>query len=216
MPPASETYGRIYVVTNKVNGKQYVGQTTVTLTRRWGVHLSSAKSQRNSCRALGNAIRKYGSDNFTMQEVATASGREELDAKELQWVDSLGSMSPNGYNLTEGGGSVGRPSKETVEKRRLTMRGHPTPQATRDKIRSAQVGRTFTPEHREKLRQAKLGRKQDPGHVARRVAAVQAAYSERHDEIVAKITRVHIGTHHSEATKEKMRASARNRKRGTP
>ena len=59
---------------------------------------------------------------------------------------------------------------------------------------------------------AKLGRKPDPEMVARRSAAIRASYSERHDEIVAKITRVHTGTRHTEATKEKMRASAKNRK----
>jgi group I intron endonuclease len=209
------SYGRVYIVTNQVNGKQYVGQTTVALTRRWAIHLSSARSLRNSCRALGNAIRKYGPDNFTMVEVDSASSKEELDAKELQWVGRCNSISPNGYNLTEGGGSVGRPSEETIEKRRRSLQGHPTPQITRDRIRNAQVGRMFTPEHREKLRQAKLGRKQDPEQAARRIAASRAVWAERRDEIVAKITHAHLGTHHTEATKEKMRASAKTRKRSS-
>lgn len=52
--------------------------------------------------------------------------------------------------------------------------------------------------------------------VARRNVSIRAAYTERHDEIVPKITRVHIGTRHSEATKEKMRVSARNRKSASP
>jgi group I intron endonuclease len=208
----SRIYGRIYVVTNAVNGKKYVGQTTLITTQRWAKHMSSARSTINHCRALGCAILKYGSENFTVEEVATAHSKEGLDAKEIHWVNLCNSVSPHGYNLTEGGGSAGRPSKETIELRRNAMLGHPVSQATRDKIRMAQVGKQLTPEHREKLRQAKLGRKQDAGLVARRTAAIRAVYLEKHDEIVAKITSVHLGTHHSEATKEKMRVAARNRR----
>lgn len=216
MKHETEPYGRIYLITNLVNGKQYVGQTTVSLARRWVGHQASARSSRNACRALGCAIQKYGPENFTVTEVDTAVSKEELDAKELLWVSVYNTTVPHGYNLTSGGGSAGRPSKETVEKRRQAMMGHSVTQATRDKIRRAQVGRTCPPERREKMRQAALRRKADPDMIARRSAAVRATYTERHDEIVAKITRVHIGTHHSEATKEKMRTAARNRKRSTP
>lgn len=216
MKHESEPYGRIYLITNQVNGKQYVGQTTVSLARRWVGHQASARSSRNPCRALGCAIQKYGPENFTVVEVDTAASKEDLDARELHWVSVYNTIAPHGYNLTSGGGGAGRPSEETIEKRRQAMMGHPTTQATRDKIRRAQVGRKLTPEHREKLRQAKLGRSPDAETLARRNAAIRATYTNRHDEVVAKITRVHIGMHHSEGTKEKMRASARNRKRGTP
>jgi group I intron endonuclease len=202
-------YGRIYVVTNLVNGKQYVGQTTRTCAKRWQGHCWEATAGRKN--GLCQAIRKYGRENFKLEELVTAAGKEELDALEAQWVETLHTITPWGYNLMGGGGSAGRPSRETIERRRRALTGHPTSQATRDKISNAQVGRVFTPEHREKLRRAKLGRKQNPEMVARRNAAIRTAYSERHDEIVPKITRVHVGRRHSEETKAKMRVSARNR-----
>ena len=205
------TYGRIYVVTNTTNGKQYVGQTTATLKRRWRGHCWDATSGRRKG-ALHQAIHKYGRESFTIEEVSTAEDKTGLDAQELAWVRKLNTMSPNGYNLTEGGGSAGRPSKETVERRRQALMGHATSQATRDKIRAAQVGRKLTPEHREKLRQAKVGRSPDPEMVARRNASIRAAYEQRRDDIVAKITRVHVGRKHTEETKAKMRAAAQRRK----
>ncbi|MCK4454676.1 GIY-YIG nuclease family protein, partial [Candidatus Parcubacteria bacterium] len=53
----------IYIATNRVNGKQYVGQTTLTLERRKRTHIW--KSLVGGCSGyFYNAIRKYGQKNF--------------------------------------------------------------------------------------------------------------------------------------------------------
>lgn len=88
----------IYLVTNKINGKKYVGQTIRPLSERWKDH----------CRAkdknyFHNAIRKYGADNFTREVIDTAETVEELDEKEIYWIAKLNTLFPNGYNLKEGG-----------------------------------------------------------------------------------------------------------------
>ena len=89
----------IYLITNKVNGKQYVGQTIHTLQERWYNHCS----KNSGCVALKNAIDKYGKDNFILSVIDTAETQKELDEKECFWINELNTLALNGYNLKTGG-----------------------------------------------------------------------------------------------------------------
>lgn len=106
-----EIYGRIYCITNAINGKQYVGQTVQKLSIRWASH----KRQTGGCRALSNAIKKYGASNFAIEELAEAASQSELDELERHWISMLNTMWPNGYNLNSGGNGTGPLSPETKE-----------------------------------------------------------------------------------------------------
>ena len=88
----------IYLVTNKINGKRYVGQTVRTLNERWKDH----------CRVKDDnyfhrAIHKYGKENFTIEVIDSATTLDELDEKEIYWIHKLNTIFPKGYNLKEGG-----------------------------------------------------------------------------------------------------------------
>lgn len=200
------TYGIVYVVTNTVNGKQYVGQTTQEVAKRWAGHTSRSNKQ---CRALWNAIQKYGAGAFTLATVDSGTDKDDLDAKETEWVSRLGTVSPAGYNLTTGGGSSGKPSPETIELRRMALLGHTTSQETRDLIRAAQVGRPLTHEHRDALKVPKRNRSAE-GIQARKVA-VQRAYANMTPEDRQKFGQHRVGTRHTEETLAKMRVSAQAR-----
>jgi len=89
----------VYKITNKVNGKTYIGQTITSLNERWKNHC--AKS--SSCRALSNAIAKYGRENFTKEIVDFADSLEDLNKKEEFCINKFNSLAPNGYNLKTGG-----------------------------------------------------------------------------------------------------------------
>lgn len=91
----------IYKITNDVNGKQYIGQTTKTLEHRWKQHQKNAKC--GSTYALYTAIRKYGVEHFHVEQIDSACSRMELDQKEIYWIATLNTLSPSGYNLSEGG-----------------------------------------------------------------------------------------------------------------
>lgn len=107
------TYGIIYLVENKINGKRYVGQTVQPLRVRW---LRHCRPKGNGCVALASAIAKYGTDAFSVSEVAHASSKEELNQMEADLVVALGTLAPAGYNLRHGGGSKGKHSASSKAK----------------------------------------------------------------------------------------------------
>jgi group I intron endonuclease len=106
----SPCFGRIYLITNTVNGKYYVGQTKATLKSRWTAHTSG---KRIGCRYLKSAINKYGKSAFVIEELVTADSRSELNQLETLWILASRSYDRNtGYNLTFGG-DAGEPTERT-------------------------------------------------------------------------------------------------------
>ena len=71
----------IYKVANKVDGMIYVGQTSSTLDKRWNRHISEAQHGRGYY--LARAIRKYGPENFFIEELHTCVTKEEMDFCEI-------------------------------------------------------------------------------------------------------------------------------------
>ena len=72
----------IYSIYCNDSGKYYVGQTIQSISKRF-------KSHCNSKFLIGEAIRKYGVENFIIEEIDTASSLEELNEKESFWVIKL-------------------------------------------------------------------------------------------------------------------------------
>jgi group I intron endonuclease len=110
----------IYLATNEINGKQYVGQTIHTLTYRWSQHRHAAFKQ-NSQNVLAKALRKHGVDTWTVKVIDTATSREELDKKEIDYIVKLNThyLQGDGYNMSFGGDSNRgiKQSPETVAKK---------------------------------------------------------------------------------------------------
>jgi len=95
-------YGVVYLITNTVNGKKYVGQTIAPLQQRWRQHVHKARN--GSRLAIHCAIRKYGRDKFTIICLEVVDGsRDDLIAAEIHHIASQGALAPFGYNLSEGG-----------------------------------------------------------------------------------------------------------------
>lgn len=94
-------YGIIYKITNKVNNRIYVGQTIHPLLYRWKNHIRAAN--RGSNIYFHKAIRKYGKENFIIEELTKASSKEELNLLEIEYIKKYNSLAPNGYNTSTGG-----------------------------------------------------------------------------------------------------------------
>jgi group I intron endonuclease len=115
--------GVIYVIRNKINGKKYIGQAVSYSSKgkihgslsRWKSHVNSALSNICECRYLENAIRKYGSDNFTVNDILEC-GIHELNSFEDEYIQEYNTLAPNGYNLMTGGGNGRRHHEITKQK----------------------------------------------------------------------------------------------------
>ena len=85
----------IYVITNDVNGRQYVGQ-SVNIVKRIKQHFSGRDPI-----AIDLAIKKYGSEHF-FWEIIEECSVDQLDERESYWISALDTYN-NGYNCTLGG-----------------------------------------------------------------------------------------------------------------
>jgi group I intron endonuclease len=118
-------YGIIYLITNLINMKGYVGQTIQSIEKRWkNGHIYESKKN-NPSQVLYRAIKKYGIDNFEIEEICTADNQEELDIKEQYWIFELNTFIDNnkGYNMTWGGNSGGIPCELTRKRMSVSRTG---------------------------------------------------------------------------------------------
>lgn len=127
----------IYKIVNKLNGKIYIGQTIQPLLKRWNEHCVKS----NGCRFLKNAIQLYGKENFTIEQIDTAETMEELNQKEIYWIDLYNSTNKLiGYNLDKGG-KRNFPTKSEIEKVRIFRTGKKHSIETIQKMRNRRLNR---------------------------------------------------------------------------
>jgi group I intron endonuclease len=91
----------LYLITNLLNNKQYVGITTQKNPyRRWVEHKSKALKNKNK-NPIHSAIKKYGCENFKFEIVKelNSSCINELLEEETKLILKLNTLAPNGYNL---------------------------------------------------------------------------------------------------------------------
>jgi group I intron endonuclease len=91
----------IYKLTNRVNGKVYVGCTTVSVHTRWRGHLSTLRHLNYvTWTELYEAMKTDGPDNFSVETLEECE--ENMDAmreRERYWIRELSCLYPNGYNM---------------------------------------------------------------------------------------------------------------------
>lgn len=102
----------IYCITNKINGKKYIG-CSIDIHRRWWQHSNMNQNKHTS--ALRNALIKYGIDNFEF-EIIMCCCKDYFSMWEKHYISFSGTVAPNGYNLTHGGDAHIIFSDETREK----------------------------------------------------------------------------------------------------
>lgn len=129
---------RIYIITNLINGKRYVGMTSKTLEVRFAGHKADAR--RNKPWILHKAIRKYGEDKFEIKllEETTASDLDELGTIETAWIEKL---KPE-YNMSLGG-EGNRGCDTSGEKNGMFNKNHT--EESKEKMRANRKGKGARP-----------------------------------------------------------------------
>ena len=149
----------VYLRTNKVNGKQYVGQTNNFNKRenQWNCLKGRyANKFLTSDRAL------YGLENFVSKVLAETDTREEAWKLEQRYIKELNTKFPNGYNQAYGGElSTGykhtEKQKEIWSEQRKGVHSSPSTEFKKG-ITPWMKGKHHTEESNEKNRQAHLGK----------------------------------------------------------
>ena len=117
----------IYKITCKVNNKVYIGQTSETIEKRFKRHMGYQNREHDT--KFYRAIRKYKPENFYIEQIDTATCQEELDDKEIYWINYYDSVN-NGYNTKSSKGKCGGD----------TLSNHPNREAICEKIRQSKLG----------------------------------------------------------------------------
>lgn len=132
--------GYIYLITNKINGKKYVGQTLCAdVEIRWDQHRKVKKSCMG--RYIYNTYKKYGIENFKFQIICICFD-EDTDKYEDEYIKKYNTLVPNGYNL-KGGGSHGKHHPETLKKMSESLKGRkigPMSETQKEMIRQRMLG----------------------------------------------------------------------------
>ncbi len=125
----------VYMHVNKINDKTYVGITSMKPEYRWGKDGNNYREQ-----LFGNAIKKYGWDNFEHIILFENKTKEDAEYLEVIFIKILLSNNYNfGYNLQTGGSTNGHHSEETKLKISKSHKGKKFSKEHRDKISKAQI-----------------------------------------------------------------------------
>lgn len=172
----------IYMIRNEITGDCYVGQ-SVNIPKRIQGHF---RTDRKHLSKVQKQIVQYGKENFSIILLEECSAPEELDQKEIYWMDKL---SPS-LNTRAGGrkNKIFHHSEETkqllrekakqqfanmsdeekqAQLNRLTgpRKGHPVSKAARAKLSAARAKQDLaTPEIMEKRRQTMERKKAEGWH----------------------------------------------------
>ena len=169
--------GYIYLVTNTVNRKRYVGCTIRSVSARWSQQKSLAKS--GGGYALHSALRKYGYDQFTVECIETVHGTHaDLMAAEVRQIELQGSTVPAGYNLTKGGEGVDYSIPEIREKQLRAIRSWAATPESREAMQRGAQKRLADPEWRKHNLEQLQRQHACPEWQAARAAGLVKAHSD--------------------------------------
>lgn len=196
----------VYLVTNKVNGKCYVGQHSGNDLQRYWNHCVQKvfRDKHGRNRLLYRALRKYGAENFTTQPLVIVDSKWEMDKYEIGMISAWDLCNPEkGYNLAAGGlGTLGfkfskealkrlseahiglKQSEETKEKRARKIRGIKRSEETKllmsESLKGNQnaLGRVVSEETRRKIAEGNKGNKNAVGAIRTPEYCLQKSLSQ--------------------------------------
>lgn len=183
----------VYCITNKVNGKKYVGITIHSLEWRWNGHVKTVIDGYQSVFAC--TIRKHGVENFEPSVIEEVDSIDVLKEREVFWIANLktyvGDEDSCGYNMTRGGdGTMGNKlSDESKNRQSIAAKGVKKSEAHKKNLSIGQRKRFDDPiKYQEYLDSRK---------------DMDVSFRDT-PEYKAKISKLHTGRKRSNETRERM------------
>lgn len=118
------------------NGKKYIGITKQEPNKRWknGVGYSEQK-------LFYRAIKKYGWQNIEHKILLEKTTKQQAEEKEIELIKKYKSNNPNyGYNIDNGGNTIGSFSQEHCEKISKALTGRKMNRESIEKARLKKIG----------------------------------------------------------------------------
>jgi group I intron endonuclease len=193
--------GYIYKITNKSNEKIYIGLTTKERpTDRFSQHryLATHPEQEKNVSYLHRAMRVEGVDNFSFDIIEVVDNKN-LYEREKYWIKYYNSLSPNGYNLTEGGEGT---------------QGFIRPQPAEEKQKKSETMKQYYINHPEKRQEIAERAKElwQNEEYRNKVTESNKKFYQEHPNLFKGENNPMYGKKHTEEALEKIRAHAATRK----
>lgn len=213
----------VYVHTNKINGKRYVGVTSQGPEKRWNEGKGYTPRQPH----MYNAIQKWGWDNFEHEILVSDVSVEDASLIEQTLIKEWQLQNPKyGYNAQSGGLTSTALSDEIKEKISNANKGRKFTEEHKKKLsevkknqplsdkqlehlyqfKHANEGKQFTEEHKQHLSEALAGREFTEEHKQNLSNAKKGNFSQRQQEALRKISENNKGRKHTEEEKAKISA----------
>jgi len=185
----------VYKITNKINGKIYVGQSH----KKRSMYLGSGN-------LIKAAVNKYGKENFIKEWIDQALTQEELDKKEIYWIKNLNAQDKNiGYNIADGGWNAFTMNDETKKKISETLKGKYVGE------NAFRKGIKLSEEHKLAISEANKGRNKLVSEETRRKMSLSRIGIKYSDNTRRKMSESHKGKKLSIRHKLKISESIKGR-----
>lgn len=105
----------VYAITNKINGKRYVGRTTQSLKKRWSQHVARfACGDRDHNLYL--AMKKHGIENFTISPICCVLKGNDFSEMETMFIKEYDTIK-NGYNMVMKDGEITKEARMKISEK---------------------------------------------------------------------------------------------------
>jgi group I intron endonuclease len=207
---------KIYLITNLLNYKKYVGITKFSLEERFLQHTKKGF-------LLTEAIQKYGKQKFSIELIEEVESAERAYELEMFYIQEYNTKAPNGYNLTDGGDGIfgWQPTdeyrqecservKQLHKNQKIGMYGKKHTKETRQKMSESLkgnqncLGRVLSEETKSKISSSHKGKTLSN--------ETKKKISENHHNVFGENNPMY-GRKHSPETIEKIRQKALERKK---
>lgn len=226
-------YHIVYLTTNLINGKQYIGDHSANLIK---------DSYIGSGVLITKAIKKYGKQFFKREILDFFNTKEEAFNAQEKFINEYNTLVPNGYNVSPKGGHQVKNSfndetikklknrivsedtkqkmREAHKKRKYYANGHKLSDETREKIKKSwekrRIEKPLSDESRKKMSLSRMGKKNSfygKHHTEKTKEKLRniskdymktEEYRENMSESVKGTKNGMYGKHHSEESKKKM------------
>jgi group I intron endonuclease len=146
----------IYLMTNKINNKKYVGQTNNLKRRIKYQHFNAGHVKT----VIDKAILKYGKENFEVKVIEETT-KDKVNEREIYWIKKYNTYKGVGYNCTPGGESLSGKDNPmygvSLSGKLNGMYGRKRSQRVKDKLKKFHTGLKHKEETKNKISEATKG-----------------------------------------------------------